>query len=259
MSEGRGFHDHFSGHAAQYAAFRPGYPPALIAALASLAPAHDTGWDVGTGSGQAAVMLAEHFQRVIATDASERQVAHAAAHPRVTYVVAPAERAPLPDRSVALVTVAQALHWFDRPAFYREVQRVTVPGGVVAAWSYGLLRVDPAVDAVVDWFYGTRIGRYWPAERRHVETGYTTLDFPFPRLAVDAPPLEVMLDRSALVGLVGTWSAVAAARAAEGGEPTDEFADRLQAAWPDPGPRPVRWPLALLVGRVRGGGVGGAA
>jgi SAM-dependent methyltransferase len=247
---GGGFRDHFAPQAAQYAAYRPGYPAALIAALAGLAPSRDCCWDVGTGSGQAAVMLAEHFDRVIATDASERQVAHAVPHPRVTYLVAPAERAPLSDGSVSLVTVAQALHWFDRPAFYREVQRVAAPGGVIAAWSYGLLQVDADVDAQVQWFYEARIGRYWPAERRHVETGYTTLDFPFERIAVPAPALEVMLDRAAVLGLIGTWSAVAGARTAEGGDPVAELAPRLAAVWPDAGPRLVRWPLALLVGRV---------
>lgn len=250
MSGEAHFPDHFSGHAAQYAAFRPGYPPSLIAALAALAPSRDCSWDVGTGNGQAAVMLAEHFDRVVATDASERQVAHATPHPRVTYLVAPAEQAPLPDRSASLVTVAQALHWFDRPAFYREVQRVAVPGGVLAAWSYGLLQVDAAVDAQVHWFYTERVGRYWPAERRHVETGYATLDFPFPRLDVVAPPLEVPLGRAAFLGLIGTWSAVAGARAAEGGDPLPELAARLASTWPDGAARRVRWPLSLLVGRV---------
>jgi len=252
-NEGGGFRDHFAPHAAQYAAYRPGYPPALIAALAALAPARDVAWDVGTGSGQAAVMLAGHFDRVVATDASARQLAHAVPHPRVTYHEAPAEHAPLPDRSVSLVTVAQALHWFDRDAFYCEVQRVAVPGGVIAAWSYGLLRIDDAVDAQVQWFYETRIGRYWPAERRHVETGYSTIAFPFPRLSVAAPPLEVMLDRAAVLGLIGTWSAVAGARAAEGGDPVEELAARLARAWPDAAPRRVRWPMALLVGRVGDG------
>jgi len=247
---GAGFHDHFSRQAAQYAVYRPGYPPELIASLARLAPARDCCWDVGTGNGQAAVMLAAHFARVIATDASERQLSHATPHPRVTYLAAPAEQAPLPDHSVSLVTVAQALHWFDHPAFYREVQRVAVPGAVLAAWSYGLLRVDAAVDAEIQWFYEVRIGRFWPPERRHVETGYTTIDFPFPRLEVAAPPLEVMLDRAAVLGLVGTWSAVAGARAAEAGDPLDELAARLAVAWPHGEPRTVRWPLALLVGRV---------
>lgn len=224
----------------------------MIASIAALAPSRVCCWDVGTGSGQAALQLAEHFDRVVATDASARQLEHAVPHARVTYRAAPAERAPLDDGSVDLVTVAQALHWFDLPAFYREVQRVARPGAAIAAWTYDLLTVDPAVDDVVRWFYTERVGSYWPPERRHVESRYATLDFPFPALSVSAPPIEARLDRAGLVGFIGTWSALARAREVEGGDPLDEFVQRLAPAWPDPEePRLVRWPMVVLAGRVR--------
>jgi len=259
-----GFSDHFARQAGAYAAFRPQYPPAMIAALAALAPARERCWDVGTGNGQAAVQLADHFAAVVATDASARQLEHAAPHPRVTYQVAPAEHAPLGDASVDLVTVAQALHWFDLPAFYREVQRVGRPGAVIAAWTYDLFTVDAAVDEVVRWFYGVRVGPYWPPERRHVESRYTTLDFPFAALPIESPPIEAWLDRTGVTGFVATWSALARAREAEGGEggeggeagergdPLEEFARRLATAWPDANERRlVRWPMIVLAGRVR--------
>src|SRR5438045_3485499 len=127
------FKDHFSGHAPDYRAFRPTYPPELFSFLASIAPTRELVWDCGTGNGQAAVLLADHFARVFATDASAEQIANAEPHPKVEYIVAPAEKCPLADASADLVTVTQALHWFDHHGFYAEVRRVCKPGAVIAA------------------------------------------------------------------------------------------------------------------------------
>src|SRR5690606_13750301 len=74
------FEDHFSKLAAAYAAHRPGYPAALFAYLAALAPARDLAWDCGAGNGQAAVSLVAHFAQVVATDASAQQIARAFPH-----------------------------------------------------------------------------------------------------------------------------------------------------------------------------------
>ena len=112
------FHDHFSKQAAQYTQFRPRYPRELFQYLATAGDGHARAWDCGTGNGQAAVVLAEFFDEVVATDASSRQIAEAEPHPRVKYVVAPAEACPIEPNSVDVVTVAQALHWFDLPRFY---------------------------------------------------------------------------------------------------------------------------------------------
>ena len=97
-------------------------------------------WDCATGSGQAAVSLAGHFDRVIATDASRQQLDQAMPHDRVTYQVAQAQRTGIASGSVDLVTVAQALHWFDIPRFFNEAKRVLKPGGVVAVWCYSWVR-----------------------------------------------------------------------------------------------------------------------
>ncbi|HEX4936896.1 MAG TPA: class I SAM-dependent methyltransferase, partial [Gemmatimonadaceae bacterium] len=131
------FNDLFSEHAATYVAARPEYPDELYRFVVGLAPGRELAWDCATGNGQAARDLARYFERVIATDASAAQIEHAAPVPNVEYRVATAESSGLADRSVQLVTVAQALHWLDLDAFYAEVRRVTVPGGVLAAWSYG--------------------------------------------------------------------------------------------------------------------------
>src|SRR4051812_43723565 len=91
------FQDLFSERAARYAQARPDYPAALIGFVASLAGKRELAWDCGTGNGQAAVALAEHFAHVIATDASDRQLAAARPHERVEYRVARAEASGLPD------------------------------------------------------------------------------------------------------------------------------------------------------------------
>jgi SAM-dependent methyltransferase len=248
------FHDHFSAAAAEYARFRPRYPDALFAWLASLAPERAVAWDCATGNGQAAVGLAGHFARVVATDASPEQLAHAEPHPRVEYAVAPAERSGLPDASVDLVAVAQALHWFDLPAFHVEAARVLRGGGVLAAWCYGALELAaPALQRPIEAFYHGTLGPYWPPERRWVEDGYRSL--PLPLAEVPAPPftMESRLDLDALIGYVGTWSATRRHHAATGHDALSDLRDALARGWGDPGePRLVRWPLALRVGRVRG-------
>ena len=147
------FSDHFSARAADYASSRPRYPSALFAWLATIAPRRTLAWDCGTGNGQAATALARRFARVIATDASAEQIANAAPNPRVIYRVAASERSGLPGGCADVVTVAQALHWFDLPRFWDEARRVLRADGVVAAWCYGLATVDPAVDDAVSAFY----------------------------------------------------------------------------------------------------------
>lgn len=245
------FKDHFSGHASDYRAFRPAYPPGLFGWLADAAPGHDLVWDCGTGSGQAAVALADHFARVIATDASGEQVANTEPHPRVEYAVAPAERSPLADASADLVTVAQAAHWFDLDRFYAEVRRVTRPGGLVALWTYDLHSVDPAVDVVLDRLQNEFVGSYWPPERVLVDAGYKTLPFPFPE--VTAPPFELTAnwDLVRMTGYMNTWSATKGFIKANGFNPLDRLAADLNAAWGDPATvRTVRWAFYLNVGRV---------
>src|SRR6187549_757049 len=103
------FHDHFSNVANRYADFRPHYPAALFDYLATLVPRSSTVWDCACGNGQASMDLAARFAKVIATDASKEQVGSAPPHPGIEYRVAPAEESGLPDRSVGLVTVAQAV------------------------------------------------------------------------------------------------------------------------------------------------------
>ncbi len=244
------FKDHFSSRAADYATFRPSYPDALADYLASIAPARALALDCGCGTGQLSVLLAAHFEQVVATDASAQQIAHATAAPRVTYRHAPAETSGLADGRVDLVTVAQAAHWFDLDAFYTEVRWVLKPGGVLALMAYGVIEADGAVGAVLSHFYQSVVGPYWPAERRHVETGYRLPPFPFSELTPPPLSMRALWSADQLLGYVDTWSAVRKAEDALGRGPYEAFARDLLTAWgPADTRREIRWPLSLRVGR----------
>ncbi|NJC88504.1 MAG: class I SAM-dependent methyltransferase [Desulfuromonas sp.] len=245
------FKDHFAPVAASYADFRPTYPPALFAWLASLVPRHELAWDCAAGSGQASSDLAAHFARVVATDASPAQIAAAVPHPRIDYRVAPAEASGLPAASVDLVTVAQALHWFDLAGFYAEVRRVLHPGGVLAVWTYGVLTIEGAeVDTLVQHFYHDTVGPYWPPERAHVENGYRALPFPFAELAAPPFAMEAFWTLSQLLGYFRSWSATGRFVTANGYDPVALLERQLVPLWKEEGAkRKVTWPLALRVGR----------
>jgi len=243
------FKDHFSTQAATYAKARPTYPAALFVELARLAPGKALVWDCGSGNGQAAVALAAHFDRIVATEPSAAQLAEAVVHPRVTYVQSAETASGVADGSVDLVTAAQAAHWFDLNIFYPEVRRVLRPGWLLAIWNYGLCTIDPAVDVVVERFYNGTVGPYWPPERKHAETSYRLLEFPFPELPMPRLNLEVEWTAVEFATYLRTWSAVARYQKAHGVDPVVVFEPVLAKAWGE-GRRRVTWPLGGRLGRV---------
>lgn len=217
----------------------------------ALAPRRALVWDCGTGNGQAARDLARYFDRVIATDGSPEQIAHAAPAGNVEYRVAPASASGLEAHSADAVTVAQALHWFAEDSFYKEVRRVTVPGGLVAAWCYGSCHAGADVESILREFEDDTLARYWRPERRYVVDGYRHLPFPF--VDLPAPPLELRVrwNLRQLIGYLNTWSAVDAFRRAHGKDPVAPVVERLANHWGDPEEqREVTWPLGLRLGRV---------
>jgi SAM-dependent methyltransferase len=242
------FADHFSTGSGEYATFRPRYPEALFAWLASRAPRLDLAWDCATGTGQAATGLAAHFSRVIATDASGAQLAEAERDPRVEYRRALADASGLENESASLVTVAQALHWLPLDRFWVEARRVLVPGGLLAAWGYALPRVSASVDPLVVRLHGEIAGPYWPAGREIVDTGYRSIVFPFPEIDAPAFIMEQRLTRDRFVGYLRTWSAVRRYAQACGRDPVAEVLPALEAAWPADESRLVLWPLFVRAG-----------
>jgi SAM-dependent methyltransferase len=245
------FKDHFSQIAARYADFRPRYPQALFTWLVSISAQRELVWDCACGSGQATEDLARHFMHVIATDASAAQLARAPSQPNVEYRVALAEQSGLESASVDLIVVAQALHWLDHARFYAEAQRVLRPGGLLAVWTYGASRVgQAAIDAIVRHFYDEVVGPYWPPERRHIDTGYRDLPFPFAELTPPPLRMQVSWSRSQLMGYLRSWSATARFVRQRGFDPVDPLDAQLAPLWPDASPTlAISWPLALRVGR----------
>lgn len=249
---GGSFKDHFSGHAADYAVYRPGYPPELYDWLAGTAPSRELAWDCATGTGQAAGELATRFRRVVATDASVAQIRNARRAGNVVYRVEPAERSSLAAGSADLVTVAQAYHWFDHQAFVAECGRVARPGGVLAIWTYALARIGPDVDAVIEGLYEGPIAPYWPAERRLVENGYRDLDFPWREFETPGFAMQLNWTLTRLEGYLRTWSAVQRYIADRGDDPVAGVHDRLAKAWGgDPEKRHcIEWPVTLRAFRL---------
>ena len=248
---GQTFHDHFSGVADRYANFRPQYPAPLFDYLATITPRTSLAWDCAAGNGQATVDLARRFERVIATDASAEQIASAKPQPNVEYRVATAEQSGLPDACADLITVAQALHWFDFDRFYSEARRVLKPGGSLAAWAYGINEVEgEAINRIVQDFYSNTVGPYWPPERRLVEDGYRTIPFPFAEIVPPAFRMETKWTLDQLLGYFSTWSATNRYIKATGRNPLTALSADLARAWGDTNtPRLITWPLSLRIGR----------
>jgi SAM-dependent methyltransferase len=245
------FEDHYSGHADAYARYRPRYPEALFAWLASVIPGRGLAWDVGTGNGQVAVALTDHVDRVVATDASADQIARAVAHERVSYLAEPAHSVSLPSASVDLITAGAAAHWFDLEEFYREVRRVAKPGGVVALFSYGPRDFADVLGPVVHRFQEEVLLPFWPERIGYVHERYATLPFPFEELAVPPMVMEVEWDLHDLLQFLETWSASQRYFQQTGTRATTTIAADLAREWGDADRRrQFQCPIFVRAGRL---------
>jgi ubiquinone/menaquinone biosynthesis C-methylase UbiE len=250
QNESATFEDHFSKQSQLYAQYRPKYPDEIYAYLASLVPGRSLAWDCGTGNGQAAVGLASHFDRVFATDASEKQISLAQDHEKVEYHVEPAEHVSLGDASADLVTVAVAVHWFSFDEFYREVRRVLKQDGILAVWTYSLTEISPRIDQVIHQYYYETLQGCWPERIHYLEERYETLPFPFEEIRSPSFAMERNLNLAQYVGFLDSWSATQRYKEQKGHHPLEMIWDKLSAAWGNENePRLVRWPLNFRIGR----------
>jgi len=213
-------------------------------------PRHSLVWDCGTGNGQAAISLAKYFARVYATDASAEQIAHAYSHEKVEYHVENAEHVGLESASADLVTVAQAVHWFDFDKFYAEVKRVLRPNGVLALWTYGLPEISPQMDSAMGHLYFDVLAGFWPERIRYVEEQYHTLPFPFEEFAPPVFAMETRWDRNQLMGFFDSWSGTQKYHQQKGHHPLEEIWDEVVGDWKgETEKRSVRWNLYFRIGR----------
>jgi SAM-dependent methyltransferase len=244
------FKDYFSRHADIYAKYRPLYPNDLFAFLASLSREHKLAWDVGTGNGQAAIGLAAHYAHVIATDPSRDQITHCLPYPNVQYLVETAENNSILTRSVDLITIASALHWFNFDVFYKEANRVLKPDGIIAAWCYLIPTVSKDVDAIIHYFHHHTLNDYWLAENRLIDKEYSTIPFPFRKINAPDYFYEKPMTLLDFMGYLNTWSATQRFIIENNINPTDELLHKLQKVWTNvEEAKTVTWKLILKIGK----------
>ena len=241
----------FSVDSRQYARYRPSYPQELFAYLAEISPGRRAVWDCATGSGQAAVSCAGRFACVDATDISLEQLRYALPGRGVHYSVCSAEAAPFADQSFDLITVAQALHWFDQGKFFKEAGRLLKPGGILAIFGYAFFEISPDLDAVIQEVLLAPIDRYWAPGNRQLWSGYRDVPLPFSELVIPHEfNMRVEWTLAQLVEYLRTWSAVKLHAAEQGVDPLIRLETALKPLWGEPAEvRAVKMPLFLRVSR----------
>lgn len=245
--------DLFSKRSDVYAKYRPRYPARLFEYILQFVPGRLCAWDCACGNGQAAILLADYFESIEATDLSEKQISNAIAHPKINYSVSPAEKTIFKPGTFDLVTVAQAYHWLDFAKFETEVKRVAKPTAVIAIWGYGLVTAaDKLLNEMLKDFYHNVVGTYWDPERKHIDDSYNTVPFPYNELPSAEFCIEQSWDVTELTGYLKTWSSVEHFKEARGFNPVDEFLLPFKRAWATDNRKSFKFPIFLKLGKVHG-------
>lgn len=243
--------DLFSHQSETYAKYRPAYPQELFDYIFQFVEEKKHAWDCATGNGQAARALADHFEKVEASDISASQIAHALQKPNIQYHVCPAEQTPFSDNSFDLITVATAYHWLNWKKFHDEATRVGKSNAVVAIWSSHLLfSGNENLNQVIRHFYKDITGPYWDPERKHVDAFYSTIEFDFSPLPSKNFELKLNWTRQQLIGFFESWSSVQNYIKQNNSSPVDLIRDDLKKIWSDEETKTIHFPLFLRVGRI---------
>ncbi|KAL4351640.1 hypothetical protein GQ457_06G035260 [Hibiscus cannabinus] len=255
----------FDQQADLYLDARPTYPSHWYSMLAARTPRHSLALDVGTGNGQAAIGVAEHYDAVVGTDVSEAQLQHAIPHPKVTYLYTPSSISDDDflssiggENSVDLITVAQAVHWFDLPKFYSLVSRLLRrPGGILAVWCYNDIVVSPTFDPVMKRFHDTTLP-YWNPNIQYLFDGYKTLPFPFESVGLGSEGKPLALDIPKKLTLEGflrmlrSWSAVVTAKDQGVDLLSENVVKGFESAWGGSNlVRSIAYKAFMLAGKVK--------
>ena len=242
--------DNFSKQSDLYAQFRPTYPEAVFNYLMQFVKGRNAAWDCATGNGQAAKSLASYFNTVYATDISANQLANAIRKDNIIYKIESAETTTFSDDMFDLITVAQAIHWFDFDQFYREVKRTAKPGGILAVIGYGLIKTKGKLNDAILHFYQNIVGPYWDKERRYIDENYKTIPFPFTEVEPIQISCKLEWNFDQLIGYLNTWSAVQHFIKVNNVNPVDKFSDDLKKAWNEEINKLFFFPILLRIGKV---------
>lgn len=242
--------ERFNKQSGAYAKFRPRYPDSLFKFLSENCDGHNLAWDCATGNGQAACGVAGYFDKVVATDISEEQIKHAFQNEKIEYKICKAENSKFPDRSVDLITIAQALHWFDFDIFYGEVNRILKPQGIIAAWAYSSSRISPEIDKITDYYDKKFLWEYWSTKNHYVFDKYNSIPFPFKKIECPSFKLECVWDYHEFSGYLSSWSAVEKFKQVNNADPFAEIEQSLKQAWGDLSKaKSITWELSIIAGR----------
>lgn len=244
--------DNFSGQAETYARYRPSYPDEMYAFIFQHVQERKTAWDCATGSGQVSGKLAESFEKVYATDISSEQMKYAPQKANIEYLQAPAEDSGLPDKVFDLITVAQAIHWFDFEEFYKEVRRTAKPGSLFSVIGYGMIRVDKETDPLLEKFYDEMFGTYFSKSRAYIRNRYQNIPFPFEEVSAPNFQIGYRWGIEELEGYFNSWSAVQKFKERDGYNPVNGFLPKLQttANWKTGEKREVVFPIFMRMGKI---------
>ncbi len=121
----------FTGKADFYDKYRPSYPDSLIDWLYEKTNA-DTVADIGAGTGKFTACLLKKPWKITAVEPNPDMSEKLGRLKGITVINASAENTSIEQGSIALVTAAQAFHWFDEELFKKECKRILKPGGKLA-------------------------------------------------------------------------------------------------------------------------------
>ena len=240
--------DNFSTQSDQYAKYRPKYPNDFFDYLGTIIKNKHVAWDCGTGNGQVAIELAKRFTMVYATDISVAQLAQAQQLPNVIYSVQAAEKTNFPNDFFDLITVAQAIHWFDFEKFYGEIKRTAKPNATLVVMGYGKIEVSPEIDSIISDFYKNTIGNYWDKERKYIDELYKTIPFPFEEIETPSFSISYNWSLDHFMGYLGTWSAVKHYINDTMQNPLDVIENQLEDLWERDVVKKIKFPLLLRIG-----------
>lgn len=233
-----------------YAQYRPEYPQALFDYILGFVKEKKLAWDCGTGNGQSAKVLSNYFEKIFATDISQKQIDNAHKEANIFYAIEPAEKTSLADKTVDLITVAQAIHWFKFESFYAEVNRVAKPGAVIAVWTYSLLNISANIDSIINEYHYKTLENFWDPERKYVDDGYSTIPFPFAKIETPSFNIEVNWTLKELNGYLNTWSALQKFMAVNSFSPANEVMNKIEQHWGDSEKRKILFPVHLKLGII---------